>query len=71
MKVLETITPVLVGDPIELPKVGFRRYDENPFEEDPIQARVKNHYYLQHRFQTVDFVKSRVGFCVCLKEKFL
>lgn len=58
MKVLESIAPVLIADPVELPQIGFRRYEEDPFD-DPIQARVKNHYYLQHLYQTVDFVKSR------------
>lgn len=53
MKVLENISPALAE--------GLRRYEENPLD-DPIQARVKNHYYAQHRFQSVEFVKSRVTF---------
>jgi len=55
MKVLEAISPI--ADTIEMPTSGFRRYDEQ--DDDPIQTRVKQHYYLQHQFQTVDFVKSR------------
>ncbi|CAD6196742.1 unnamed protein product [Caenorhabditis auriculariae] len=34
----------------------YRTYDEAA--EDPVQLRVRNHYYNQHRLQTVDFVKS-------------
>uniref|UniRef100_A0A7E4V956 Inositol oxygenase n=1 Tax=Panagrellus redivivus TaxID=6233 RepID=A0A7E4V956_PANRE len=34
----------------------FRNYVEDPQTE--IQKRVKEHYYLQHRYQTYDFVKS-------------
>uniref|UniRef100_A0A158PA70 Inositol oxygenase n=1 Tax=Angiostrongylus cantonensis TaxID=6313 RepID=A0A158PA70_ANGCA len=32
----------------------YRNYEENP--ENKIEARVKNHYYLQHQRQTVQFV---------------
>lgn len=59
MKVLEAISPV-IAEPIELPAaVGFRNYEEDAL--NPIQARVRNHYYMQHQFQTVEFVKSRVS----------
>nr|CDJ83577.1 Protein of unknown function DUF706 domain containing protein [Haemonchus contortus] len=34
----------------------YRNYEENPMNR--IQERVKNHYYNQHRLQTVDFVEE-------------
>lgn len=55
MKILEPI----ITDSIEVPTSGFRNYEENPL--DPIQRRVKDHYYSQHQFQTVEFVKSMVN----------
>ncbi|PIO66045.1 hypothetical protein TELCIR_12257 [Teladorsagia circumcincta] len=33
---------------------SYRNYEQNPINR--IQERVRNHYYNQHRFQTVDFV---------------
>lgn len=37
----------------------FRKYSED--EEDYIQRRVKRTYYLMHKNQTVDFVRSRIA----------
>lgn len=34
----------------------YRIYDVKA--EDPIQVRVRNHYFTQHKNQTVDFVKQ-------------
>jgi inositol oxygenase len=40
----------------ELQQPQFRIYEDIPKTE--LQVRVKQHYYNQHKFQTVDFVKS-------------
>uniref|UniRef100_A0AC35TTM3 Inositol oxygenase n=1 Tax=Rhabditophanes sp. KR3021 TaxID=114890 RepID=A0AC35TTM3_9BILA len=37
-------------------KLKFRHYDAE--SKDPVQIRVCQHYYNQHKFQTVDFVKK-------------
>ena len=50
---------VFLPDPKPTPQ--FRNYEENPTTDH--QRRVKDFYYKQHRFQTVDFVAEMVRSC--------
>ncbi|CAI4223775.1 unnamed protein product [Auanema sp. JU1783] len=50
---LETV-PNATADKSE--EHSFRNYEEDALT--PVQKRVKNHYYVQHRMQTVEFVKE-------------
>ncbi|KAI6219831.1 Inositol oxygenase [Aphelenchoides fujianensis] len=69
VETLESAAPTVL-------KPKFRHYAEEPLE-DPIQQRVRNHYYMQHRFQTVEvveqkraewltFSRARLGILECL-----
>ena len=44
--------------PIGKPAEEFRKYESEPTTK--LQQSVKNFYYQQHRYQTVDFVKEMV-----------